>query len=375
MRLYDTARREVVPFEPGPGRHDVHVRHHAVRRHPPRPRRRRTSPTTSSSAACATSATRPAACATSPTSTTDPRQGPRARRPLPRPRRRRDRPLRRRHGAPSACCRRGASPGPPRPSPTSAASSAWCSTGATPTRPAAPSTSTCRRSPRFGQCQPLRPRRDARAAPPSGAATPTTPTSATRSTSCCGSRRSTTSRRGSRCGARAGPGWHIECSALALRELGTTIDLHGGGSRPDLPAPRVRARPSPRRPPASRSCATGCTRRWCGWTARRCRSRSATSCSSPTCARSGTPVAIRLAVVEHHYRTPWEWDDDLHAARPRRGSSAGAAAGDGRRRARRGAGRARRRPRHARRGRRHRRRGGRRARASAPAAALLGVTL
>ena len=26
------------------------------------------------------------------------------------------------------------------------------------------------------------------------------------------------------------PGWHIECSALALRELGSTIDLHGGGS-------------------------------------------------------------------------------------------------------------------------------------------------
>ena len=39
--------------------------------------------------------------------------------------------------------------------------------------------------------------------PPSAAATSTTPTSATRSTSCCGSRRPTTSRRGSRCGARA----------------------------------------------------------------------------------------------------------------------------------------------------------------------------
>ncbi|MGH9116061.1 MAG: cysteine--tRNA ligase, partial [Acidimicrobiales bacterium] len=26
------------------------------------------------------------------------------------------------------------------------------------------------------------------------------------------------------------PGWHVECSALALRELGETIDLHGGGS-------------------------------------------------------------------------------------------------------------------------------------------------
>ncbi len=39
------------------------------------------------------------------------------------------------------------------------------------------------------------------------------------------------------------PGWHIECSALALRELGTTIDLHGGGTRPHLPASRMRARP------------------------------------------------------------------------------------------------------------------------------------
>jgi L-cysteine:1D-myo-inositol 2-amino-2-deoxy-alpha-D-glucopyranoside ligase len=26
------------------------------------------------------------------------------------------------------------------------------------------------------------------------------------------------------------PGWHIECSALAMRELGETIDLHGGGA-------------------------------------------------------------------------------------------------------------------------------------------------
>ena len=43
-----------------------------------------------------------------------------------------------------ACSPAGASRGPPRPSPTSAASSAWCSTGATPTRPAAPSTSTSR---------------------------------------------------------------------------------------------------------------------------------------------------------------------------------------------------------------------------------------
>ena len=25
------------------------------------------------------------------------------------------------------------------------------------------------------------------------------------------------------------PGWHVECSALALREIGQTVDIHGGG--------------------------------------------------------------------------------------------------------------------------------------------------
>ena len=26
------------------------------------------------------------------------------------------------------------------------------------------------------------------------------------------------------------PGWHIECSAMAMRELGATIDIHAGGA-------------------------------------------------------------------------------------------------------------------------------------------------
>ena len=38
------------------------------------------------------------------------------------------------------------------------------------------------------------------------------------------------------------PGWHIECSAMAERYLGATFDLHGGGNRSRLPAPRERAR-------------------------------------------------------------------------------------------------------------------------------------
>ena len=77
--------------------------------------------------------------------------------------------------------------------------------------------------------------------PPRTAATRTTRTSATRSTSSSGSRRRRTSRRGSRCGVPVVPGWHIECSALALRELGHDDDRPARRrDRPDLSAPRVR---------------------------------------------------------------------------------------------------------------------------------------
>lgn len=43
------------------------------------------------------------------------------------------------------------------------------------------------------------------------------------------------------------PGWHIECSTMATDYLGETVDIHGGGRRPHLPAPRVRDRPERRR--------------------------------------------------------------------------------------------------------------------------------
>jgi hypothetical protein len=38
------------------------------------------------------------------------------------------------------------------------------------------------------------------------------------------------------------PGWHIECSAMIEKCLGPSIDIHGGGDGPDVPAPRKRTR-------------------------------------------------------------------------------------------------------------------------------------
>ena len=106
------------------------------------------------------------------------------------------------------------------------------------------------------------------------------------------------------------PGWHIECSALALRELGTTIDLHGCVT--DLIGPHHECER------AQSEAATGeqFVRHWMH--------TALISMDGEKMSKSlgnlvfvddlrtrHDPRAIRLAIVEHHYRTPWEWDDEL----------------------------------------------------------------
>ena len=39
------------------------------------------------------------------------------------------------------------------------------------------------------------------------------------------------------------PGWHLECSAMSMKYLGETLDIHTGRRRQRLPAPRERDRP------------------------------------------------------------------------------------------------------------------------------------
>ena len=106
------------------------------------------------------------------------------------------------------------------------------------------------------------------------------------------------------------PGWHIECSALALRELGTTIDLHGGGS--DLIFPHHECER------AQSEAATGepFVRHWMHvamvYMNGHKMSKSLGNLVFVDRLRTEwDPRAIRLAIIEHHYRREWEWDDTL----------------------------------------------------------------
>ena len=111
------------------------------------------------------------------------------------------------------------------------------------------------------------------------------------------------------------PGWHVECSAIAQSTLGDTIDLHGGGTDLVFPHHEMSATTS--------SLATG------AWPFARCWLHTAmVALHGEKMSKSKgnlvfvrhlrlehEPAAVRLALLGHHYRTPWEWfhDDVLRA--------------------------------------------------------------
>jgi L-cysteine:1D-myo-inositol 2-amino-2-deoxy-alpha-D-glucopyranoside ligase len=104
------------------------------------------------------------------------------------------------------------------------------------------------------------------------------------------------------------PGWHIECSALALRELGTTIDLHGGGS--DLIFPHHECER------AQSEAATGepFVRHWMHQAMVRMDGEKMSKSLGnlvfvSDLRKQHDAMVIRLLLLEEHYRTPWEWDD------------------------------------------------------------------
>jgi L-cysteine:1D-myo-inositol 2-amino-2-deoxy-alpha-D-glucopyranoside ligase len=106
------------------------------------------------------------------------------------------------------------------------------------------------------------------------------------------------------------PGWHIECSALAMRELGTTLDLHGGGS--DLIFPHHECET------AQSEAATGepFVRHWLHapmveYEGTKMSKSLGNLVFVSELVKDWEPMVVRLAILDHSYRQDWSWHDGL----------------------------------------------------------------
>jgi L-cysteine:1D-myo-inositol 2-amino-2-deoxy-alpha-D-glucopyranoside ligase len=107
------------------------------------------------------------------------------------------------------------------------------------------------------------------------------------------------------------PGWHIECSAMSMRYLGPTVDIHGGGY--DLIFPHHEAEI------AQSENATGVTpfvRIWMhvamvDYQGEKMSKSLGNLVLASKVLQSHSSDAFRLYLHSNHYRSRWEYDDDL----------------------------------------------------------------
>jgi L-cysteine:1D-myo-inositol 2-amino-2-deoxy-alpha-D-glucopyranoside ligase len=109
---------------------------------------------------------------------------------------------------------------------------------------------------------------------------------------------------------RGRPGWHIECSAIALDHLDSPLDVQGGGS--DLAFPHhemgaAEAQVATGEWPYARHYTHAGMVRLDG--EKMSKSRGNLVFVSRLRAAGHDPAAIRLAILAHHYREDWDWTD------------------------------------------------------------------
>jgi len=109
------------------------------------------------------------------------------------------------------------------------------------------------------------------------------------------------------------PGWHIECSTLATRHLGEAVDVHGGGA--DLLFPHHACEIAQAEPLVGHA---PWVRFWMHVAmVGKDGEKMSKSLGNLVLVRDllahHEPDAVRLYLLGHHYRTPWEWDPDAFA--------------------------------------------------------------
>jgi L-cysteine:1D-myo-inositol 2-amino-2-deoxy-alpha-D-glucopyranoside ligase len=107
---------------------------------------------------------------------------------------------------------------------------------------------------------------------------------------------------------RGRPGWHVECSAIALKYLGMTFDVQGGGTDLIFPHHEMSA--------SGAQVATGehpfarayVHQAMVGLDGEKMsKSKGNLVLVSKERLAGADPMAIRLALLTHHYRTDWFW--------------------------------------------------------------------
>jgi L-cysteine:1D-myo-inositol 2-amino-2-deoxy-alpha-D-glucopyranoside ligase len=110
---------------------------------------------------------------------------------------------------------------------------------------------------------------------------------------------------------RGRPGWHVECAAIAARYLGRSFDVQAGGS--DLVFPHHEMSASHARVALGAEPVFARVYAHSGMVAYQGAKMSKSLGNLVFVSRlreSGTdPMAIRLALHAHHYRSDWEWTD------------------------------------------------------------------
>ena len=109
---------------------------------------------------------------------------------------------------------------------------------------------------------------------------------------------------------RGRPGWHIECTAIALQHLGADFDVQGGGSDLIFPHHEMCAAEgavATRQPFAQAYVHSGMV----GLHGEKMsKSKGNLVLVSRLRASGADPMAIRLGLLAHHYRADWEWTAD-----------------------------------------------------------------
>ncbi|MEP7089935.1 MAG: cysteine--1-D-myo-inosityl 2-amino-2-deoxy-alpha-D-glucopyranoside ligase, partial [Nocardioidaceae bacterium] len=118
---------------------------------------------------------------------------------------------------------------------------------------------------------------------------------------------------------RGRPGWHIECSSIALRYLGREFDVQGGGSDLAFPHHEMSASHAQAAYDGLRFARAYVHAGMVAYEGEKMSKSKGNLVLVSRLREAGEdPMAVRLAIMAHHYRSSWEWTEtDLAAARTR----------------------------------------------------------